>query len=82
MNKKQIMVPVDDSSYSFDAVQYSIDYAKGMDCEILLLHCHKQFPTAIGEPFLQKAIDKILEKADNVLVPYPDFCSCKGKKWI
>ncbi|MCK5672962.1 MAG: universal stress protein, partial [Spirochaetales bacterium] len=73
MNRKQIMVPVDDSSYSFDAVQYSIDYAKCMDCEILLLHCHKQFPNAIGEPFLQKAIDKILENANDVLEPYREI---------
>ncbi|MDA3941563.1 MAG: universal stress protein [Spirochaetia bacterium] len=72
MKIKKIMVPVDDSSYSFDAVQYSIDYAKSMECEILLIHCHKQFPTAIGEPFLQKAIDKILENANDVLAPYRD----------
>jgi nucleotide-binding universal stress UspA family protein len=73
MNVKQIMVPVDDSKYSFDAVQYSIDYAKSMECEILLLHCHKQFPTAIGEPFLQKSIDKILESANDVLTPYREI---------
>ena len=73
MKIKQIMVPVDDSSYSFDAVQYSIDYSKCMECEILLLHCHKQFPTAIGEPFLQKAIDKILENANDVLGPYREI---------
>ena len=73
MNKKQVMVPVDDSRYSFDAVQYSIDYAKCMECEILLLHCHKQFPTTIGEPFLQKAIDKILENANDLLEPYREI---------
>jgi len=73
MKIKQIMVPVDDSRYSFDAVQYSIDFAKGLKCEILLLHCHKQFPTTIGEPFLQKAIDKILENANDVLEPYREI---------
>ena len=73
MNEKQIMVPVDDSSYSFDAVQYSIDYAKCIGGKILLLHCHKQFPTAIGEPFLQKAIDKILETANDLLEPYREI---------
>ncbi len=73
MKIKHMMVPVDDSRYSFDAVQYSIDYAKCMDCEILLLHCHKQFPTTIGEPFLQKAIDKILETANDVLKPYREI---------
>ena len=70
---KRIMVPVDDSSYSFDAVQYSVDYAKCMECDVLLLHCHKQFPTSIGEPFLQKSIDKILESANEVLEPYREI---------
>ena len=78
MNVKRIMVPVDNSSYSFDAVQYSIDYAKCMECDILLLHCHKQFPNSMGEPFLQKSIDKILETANNVLEPYIEIYKENG----
>lgn len=73
MNKKRIMVPVDDSRYSLDAVQYSVDYAKSMECSILLLHCHKQFPTIIGEPQLQMVVDKILKNANEVLVPYREI---------
>ena len=73
MNVKRIMVPVDDSRYSLDAVQYSIDYAKWMECDVLLLHCHKQFPGSISEPFLQKSIDKILETANEVLEPYREI---------
>jgi len=73
MNTKQIMVPVDDSKYSFDAVIYSIDYVKGMNCSVLLLHCHKQFPTVLGEPHLQGAINKILENANRVMEPYREI---------
>ena len=78
MNIKQIMVPVDDSKYSFDAVQYSIDYAKSIECQILLLHCHKQFPTVIGEPHLQIAINKILENANRLLEPYREVYQENG----
>jgi len=73
MNKKRIMVPVDDSRYSLDAVQYSVDYAKCMECSVLLLHCHKQFPTIIGEPQLQMVVDKILKNANEVLEPYREI---------
>ncbi|MCK5196708.1 MAG: universal stress protein [Spirochaetales bacterium] len=73
MNVKRIMVPVDDSQYSFDAVQYSIDYAESMECQILLLHCHKQFPTVIGEPHLQASINKILENANKLMEPYREI---------
>lgn len=78
MKIKQIMVPVDDSQYSFDAVQYSIDYAKSIECQILLLHCHKQFPTVIGEPHLQTAINRILENANNLLEPYREIYQENG----
>ena len=73
MNIKQVMVPVDDSQYSFDAVQYSIDYAESTECQILLLHCHKQFPTVIGEPHLQASINKILENANKLMEPYREI---------
>lgn len=70
MEIKKIMVPVDESAYSMDALKYSIDFARKMDCHILLFHCHREFPSVIGEPYLQYAIEKILKTSEEVLKPY------------
>ena len=70
MEIKRIMVPVDDSGYSLRALKYSIQFAQKMHCNILLLHCHKEFPSVLGEPYLQTVIEKILKESNDVLEPY------------
>ena len=70
MELKKIMVPVDGSQYSIRAADYAANLAKHMDSEILLIHCHKSFPNVLGEPYFQKAIDKILKKSHQLLDPY------------
>lgn len=70
MEIKRIMVPVDESDHSLKAVRYSVQFAEKMQCSILLLHCHKEFPSVLGEPYLQNAIEKILKESDTVLEPY------------
>ena len=66
---KKILVPVDGSVHSINAVEYSIFLAKQFDCQVLLLHCHRRFPSYLGEPELQKVIDKTLEEANRLLEP-------------
>ena len=70
MELKKILVPVDGSEFSMRATGYAADMAKLMDCEILLIHCHKSFPAILGEPYFQKAINKILKKSNELLDPY------------
>ena len=70
MQMSKIMVPVDGSEFSMRAAGYAADMAKLMDCEILLIHCHKSFPAILGEPYFQKAINKILKKSNALLEPY------------
>jgi len=70
MDKKRILVPVDGSPYSMRAAEYALKIAALMDAEILLLHCHKAFPSMLREPYFQQAIDKIIEKSNQLLLPY------------
>ena len=63
MEISKILVPVDGSEFSMRAIDYAVDMAKLMDCEILLIHCHKPYPAILGEPYFQKAINKILKKS-------------------
>lgn len=73
MEIKKIMVPVDKSVFSMNAVKYSIDFSKKMGSSILLLHCHHKFPSILGEPYLQDAINKIKDEAESVIVPYREL---------
>jgi nucleotide-binding universal stress UspA family protein len=72
MVEQRILVPVDGSSHSRRAVEYAVQIARLMHREILLVHCHKPFPSLSGEPYYQKAISKILMEADQLLVPFRD----------
>jgi len=70
MQINRIMVPVDGSEHATKAAGYATDMARLMDSEILLIHCHKSFPAILGEPYFQRAIDKILKKSSELLDPY------------
>lgn len=70
MELKKILVPVDGSEYSRRAAGFAADLAEALHSEILLLHCHKSFPVVLGEPYFQKAINKIMQKSGELLEPY------------
>jgi nucleotide-binding universal stress UspA family protein len=82
MELKKILVPVDGSEYSIRAAGYAANLAKHMDSEILLIHCHKSFPVVLGEPYFQKAIDKILKKSNELLDPYRKIVQDAGVAFI
>lgn len=67
------MVPVDKSEFSMNAVKYSVDFSRKMGSSILLLHCHARFPSYLGVPYLQEAINKIQDHAEAIVKPYRDF---------
>lgn len=70
MKIQKILVPVDGSVHSERAVHYAVDMAKLVAAEIVLLHCHRPFPTVLGEPYLQKVISAVLEQAQELMEPY------------
>ncbi len=70
MKIEKIMVPVDQSEHSMNAVLYAVEFTKKFECKLLLMHCHKEFPVILGEPLLQSATDKILASGNEVLEPY------------
>lgn len=70
MNIKTILVPVDGSDHSRRSAAYAADLAGTVGGEILLMHCHRRFPSVLGEPYYQKVVDEILEGANELLEPY------------
>jgi len=70
MKLEKVLVPVDGSDYSTRAAEYAADLAKTLGAQIVLMHCHKPFPISLGEPFFQKAINKVMDKSNRVLDPF------------
>jgi len=48
MKEKMILVAVDNSDYSRKALEKAIELSKLMDTKILLVHCHRRFPTMVS----------------------------------
>jgi len=82
MKLKKFLVPVDGSDYSMRAAKYAAELAKLMGGEIVLMHCHKSFPVVLGEPYFQKAIDKIMEKSNELLEPYRKIFHETGTSFV
>jgi nucleotide-binding universal stress UspA family protein len=70
MSEVNILVPVDGSPHAMRANDYAIKMAGLLSAEIILLYCHKPFPSVLGEPYLQKAITQRLENSQKQLEPY------------
>lgn len=73
MSTQRYLVPVDGSAFSMAATRYAVQLVRRLSGEIVLLHCHKPFPITLGEPYFQRAITKIAEKAEALLTPYRDL---------
>ncbi|MDJ0780754.1 MAG: universal stress protein [Desulfosarcinaceae bacterium] len=73
MSTQRFLVPVDGSRFSMAAAQYAVNLVRRLSGEIILLHCHKPFPITLGEPYFQRAITKIAEKSEALLLPYRDL---------
>ena len=78
MSDVKILVPVDGSEQSMRANDYAIKMAGLMSAEIILLYCHKPFPSVLGEPYLQKAITQRLENSRKRLAPFEARLKTEG----
>ena len=78
MKQKMILVAVDSSDYSVRALEKAVALSKLMETKILLVHCHRRFPSILGEPYLQKAITAIIHEANKIVEPYRKILRANG----
>ena len=81
MKEEMILVAVDNSDYSRKALEKAIELSKLMDTKILLVHCHRRFPTILGEPYLQNAITAIIDEANKIVEPYRKILRESGREF-
>ena len=78
MKKPLVLLPVDGSEHALRAAEYSVKIAIMMNARLLLLHCHRPFPVRLGDPYFQKAIDKIMQQSAERLEPFRSLLDQKG----
>jgi len=70
MKRERILVAVDGSIHSDRVIDVAIQYAKQFGSRLVLVHCHRRFPTVLGEPYRQKEISGIIMEAEELVKPY------------
>ena len=70
MTQKKILVAVDGSAHSDKVIETAIEYAQLLNAKLILVHCHKKFPTLLGEPMRNETIYSILQNAEQLIAPY------------
>ena len=70
MEERKIVAAIDGSDYSDLVLDKTIQYATLLNASVLLVHCHKKFPTLLGEPHRNEQIAEILSQAERLIEPY------------
>jgi nucleotide-binding universal stress UspA family protein len=70
MSQKKILTAIDGSQYSEAIVDKAIEYAKLFDAEIILVYCHKKFPTIMGQPYQEEETAHIMSESEKVVGPF------------
>jgi nucleotide-binding universal stress UspA family protein/RNAse (barnase) inhibitor barstar len=70
MDQKKIVLAVDESEHARLVVDSAIEYAKLLNAAVVLVYCHRKFPTLLGEPYRGNEIASIIREAENLVAPY------------
>lgn len=70
MEQRKILVAIDGSAHSNRVVDTAIQYAKLLEAKVLLVHCHKRFPTILGEPHRNNAIVSTIRESEILIEPF------------
>lgn len=70
MKPKKILVAVDGSDHSDKVIGTAIEYANILNARVILVHCHKKFPTILGEPYRNDAIVSTINEAEKLINPF------------
>lgn len=78
MAQKRFIAAIDGSELSPKVVDKAIEYAGIFEAEIILVYCHKKFPTLLGAPYNDEAISSTLLEAEAVVAPFIEKLESSG----
>lgn len=81
MSRKKILTAIDGSDHSTRVLEKTVEFAGLLDTEVILVYCHRKFPSILGEPYEEAAITSILQDAEKTMQPFRDFLSKRGVEY-
>ncbi len=75
MNIHKILVPIDGSTHSQNALDYALDMARTHNASLLLLHVHRPVPITLGEPNFQHVLNHSAETSRQIMAPVEETTS-------
>lgn len=70
---KRILLPVDGSPFSMDAALQAVELARLSGGSVVLLHCHRPVPSALGQPNFQELSERYAREAAELLAPFREL---------
>lgn len=70
MSSNKILVAIDGSEHSYLIVDKAIEHAKLFGVSIILVFCHRKFPTIMGHPYRDEEISNIISESEKVITPF------------
>ncbi len=70
MTQKKFLTAVDGSDHSYKVIEKAIELSKIYKAAIILIYCHKKFPTILGEQYKEQAVSSTLLEAEDIVKPY------------
>jgi nucleotide-binding universal stress UspA family protein len=72
------LVPVDGSDHSIRAAEYARDLSGLVKARIAVIHCHRKYPTFLGQPYHDEAVVQIQKEANELLEPFRELYKEQG----
>lgn len=82
MENRRLLAAIDGSAYSDLVIEKAIEFAELLSAEIVLVYCHKKFPKLLGHPYRNQVISEIMDKTDEVVLPYVTRLKASGVKFV
>ncbi len=70
MNRNKILAAIDGSEHAHLVVDKAIEYGKQFNAEIILVYCHRKFPTLLGQPYRDEEISRIMSESEKLIAPF------------
>lgn len=70
MSSNKIVVAIDGSEHSYLIVDKAMEHAKLFSVSIILVFCHRRFPTIMGHPYRDEEISNIISESEKVITPF------------
>ncbi|MDP2847378.1 MAG: universal stress protein [Humidesulfovibrio sp.] len=67
---KKILVPVDNSEHSRNALRYALGLAQTQGSYVALLHCFGRIPLLIGGEPRRELVRELVRESEKLLAPY------------